>query len=160
MIEDIPDLIDPMADLPAIPDVPDVPAVPTAEGVVGWIVVQGVKYVVKRIINDIGKEILKRFIDEDGDGLPDNPDDEGEEYQLPTNYIVVNPDGTMVIYDSTGTVTAEECDMAYSLWLADNSVMTKKVDNYSVTEGLLALVLLFTVLNFFRGLFTRRDFFR
>lgn len=130
---------------------------PNPEGVVGWIVEKGIRYVVKKI-----GEKLKKFIDRDGDGEPDNADDEGEEYNLPSNvsYIMVNPDGTMVIYDSEGNITADNCDMAYSLWVSENGIMNKRIDNYSVTEALLALILLFTFINFVRGLFRRSDYLR
>ncbi len=145
-----------MSDLP-VPVEPSLP-VPTPEGVVGWVIVNGAKWVVKKI----GEKILKRFLDEDGDGVPDNPDDEGEVINLPTDvsYIMVNPDGTMVIYDSSGQITAENVDTAYSLWVSENGIMNKRVDNYSVTEALLAAILLFTFLNFVRGLFRRSDYFK
>lgn len=39
-------------------------------------------------------------------------------------------------------------------------IMETPLDSYSVTEGLLLLALLFSVLNFVRGLFTRKDVFR
>lgn len=42
----------------------------------------------------------------------------------------------------------------------DNGIMTKPVDDYTVTEGLLALILLFTVISFVRGLFRRKDIYR
>lgn len=41
-----------------------------------------------------------------------------------------------------------------------DGIMTKSLDNYSVSEGLLALILLFLGLNFVRGLFTRKDVYR
>lgn len=66
----------------------------------------------------------------------------------------------MTIYDESGNITAENCDMAYSLWLSDNGIMSKKMNNYSVTEGLLFLILLLTAFNFVRGLFRRKDVFR
>lgn len=44
--------------------------------------------------------------------------------------------------------------------LGDNGIMIKRLDDYTVTEGLLALLLLFTVINFVRGLFRRKDIYR
>lgn len=44
--------------------------------------------------------------------------------------------------------------------LADNGIMVKPLDNYTVTEGLLALILLFTAINFVRGLFCKKDIYR
>ena len=66
----------------------------------------------------------------------------------------------MTVYDESGEIKPEDCDNAYSLWVSENGIMEKKLDNYSVTEGLLALVLLFTVINFVRGLFRRKDIYR
>lgn len=145
-----------LSEIAPVDPAPIVP-LPNPEGVVGWIVEKGIRYVVKKI-----GEKLKKFIDRDGDGVPDNEDDEGEEYNLPSNvsYIMVNPDGTMVIYDSEGNITADNCDMAYSLWVSENGIMNKRIDNYSVTEALLALILLFTFINFVRGLFRRSDYLR
>lgn len=139
--------------------------------VVGWVIEKGVKWLIGLVIGDDGEQTPIKFIDDDGDGVPDNP----EEPFLPwsptdifpdyepnkvTSYIIVNPDGTMTIYDEGGNITAENCDMAYSLWLSDNGIMSKKLDNYSVTEGLLFLILLLTAFNFVRGLFRRKDVFR
>lgn len=130
--------------------------------IVGTIVINGIKYLVGKAIDGI----VSIFIDEDGDGSPDYP--ELPDYEIPVevetqvdkSIIIVSPDGTMCIYDENGNIRAEDCDLAYSLWLSENNVMEKKLDNYSVTEGLLALILLFTVINFIRGLFVRKDVFR
>lgn len=42
----------------------------------------------------------------------------------------------------------------------DTPIMEKPIDNYNVTEGLLALLVLFTALKFVWGLFTRKDVLR
>lgn len=128
--------------------------------IVGSIIIDGITYLVGKAVDGI----VHIFIDEDGDGNPDYP--ELPDFEIPvetekdTSIIIVSPDGTMCIYDENGNIRAENCDMAYSLWLSENGVMEKKLDNYSVTEGLLALILLFTVINFIRGLFTRKDYLR
>ena len=44
--------------------------------------------------------------------------------------------------------------------LSDEGIMEKRVDRYNVTEGFLALILLFTFINFVRGLFRRSDYLR
>lgn len=44
--------------------------------------------------------------------------------------------------------------------VSEGSIMTTKIDEYSVTQGLLALILLFMFLNFVRGLFRRSDYFK
>lgn len=127
--------------------------------IISTIIIDGVVYVIKKGIDGL----ISFFRDEDGDGLPDLPE---PDFQIPIEervdkcIIIVAPDGTITVYDEDGNITPEDCDMAYSLWVADNNVMSKQLDNYSVTEGLLALLLLFTVLNFIRGLFVRKDVFR
>lgn len=147
-----------MSDLPVPVDPAPIVPLPTPDGVIGWIVGKGISWVVKKTVDGI----LKKFRDDDRDGEPDDPDDEGETVNLPSDvsYIMVNPDGTMVIYDSNGNITQDNCDMAYSLWVSENGIMHKKLNNYTVSEGLLALILLFTVINFVRGLFRRGDFFK
>lgn len=145
--------------------------VPVVETIVGWVIEDTIKKLIGYIVGDDGELKPVKFTDENGDGVPDNP----EEPLLPwsptdifpdyepnkvTTYIIVNPDGTMTIYDESGNITAENCDMAYSLWLSDNGIMSKKMNNYSVTEGLLFLILLLTAFNFVRGLFRRKDVFR
>lgn len=74
--------------------------------------------------------------------------------------IVMSPDGTMSVYDTNGQITAENCDTAYSLWVADNGIMNKQLDNYSVTEGLLLCVLLMGGFFFVKSLFKRKDVYK
>lgn len=136
------------------------------EEIIGTIVIEGGKYLLKKVVNEIGKAIWQAFADEDGDGVPDDPENPFREYDeepddwepfdpLPENpivpvdpnpvepapqrtitFVVVAPDGTMTVYDESGEITPEDCDYAYSLWVSDNGIMSKKLDNYSVTEGL------------------------
>lgn len=88
--------------------------------------------------------------DDDDNGVPDASGDApfypvgSEEYtaviQSDNNapsIIVMSPDGTMSVYDTNGQLTAEDCDTAYSLWVSENGIMNKPLDNYSVTEGIL-----------------------
>lgn len=141
---------------------------PVVDIIVTWVVDEGVKWLIGIILGENGEKERVKFIDDDGDGVPDNPDvpflpwspSDFPQAEAETSFIIVNPDGTMTIYDSEGNITAEDCDFAYSLWVSENGIMNKKLDNYSVTEGLLALVLLFTVFNFVRGLFRRKDIYR
>lgn len=158
---------------------------PAVTEIIGTIVIEGGKYLLKKIVNEIGKEIWQAFTDDDGDGIPDDPenpfrewDEEPEDWDpfdpipdtpvvpdTPTDtrevtIIFISADGTMTVYDESGEIKPEDCDNAYSLWVSENGIMSKKLDNYSVTEGLLALVLLFTVINFVRGLFRRKDIYR
>lgn len=88
--------------------------------------------------------------DDDDNGVPDASGDApfypvgSEEYSAviqsdnnAPSIIVMSPDGTMSVYDTNGQLTAEDCDTAYSLWVSENGIMNKPLDNYSVTEGIL-----------------------
>lgn len=77
-----------------------------------------------------------------------------------TSTIIVNPDGTMTIYDETGSITEEDCDNAYALWVSENGIMNKSLDDYSVTEGLLLLSVLSNCFFIIKSLFSRKDVFR
>ncbi len=115
-----------------------------------------------------------RVVDSDDNGIPDASEDApfypvgSEQYnniissieQGGKSFIIVSPDGTMSIYDENGNITAEDCDNAYALWVSENGIMDKKLDNYSVTEGLLLCSLLVSVVFFIRSLFKRKDVFR
>ncbi len=74
--------------------------------------------------------------------------------------IIMSADGTMTVYDMDGNITAENCDTAYSLWVSENGIMDKPIDYYSVTEGLLLLLLGVSVVFFIRSLFKRKDVYR
>lgn len=74
--------------------------------------------------------------------------------------IIVSPDGTMTIYDETGAITEEDCDNAYALWVSENGIMNKSLDNYSVTEGLLLISVLSNLFFIIKSLFARKDVFR
>lgn len=124
-------------------------------------------YIIEYIIDETGEKIIEIFIDEDDDGEADTP---GEPvFRLPfseveekstTSIIIVSPDGTLTVYDVSGNITESMCDTAYSLWVSENGIMDKKLDNYSVTEGLLFMLLLISVAYFIRGLFRRKDMFK
>lgn len=80
--------------------------------------------------------------DTDGDGTPDTA---VTEWLLTNNttveksFIIMSADGTMTVYDPSGQITAEDCDTAYSLWVSENGIMSKPLNNYTVTEGLLLI---------------------
>lgn len=78
------------------------------------------------------------LVDDDDNGLPDvSP--------YSPFYPVGSPEYTYIIEQQTPT---------------EKTIMEKPVDSYNVTEGLLALILIFVGLDFVRGLFTRKDVFR
>jgi len=140
---------------------------PVVDEVIGWIIKEGVKWLIGFIIGENGEKEPVRFIDDDGDGVPDNPDDPflpWDPTELfpdvePANeitYVMINPDGTMTIYDEAGNITAEVADNAYSLWLSENAALDKPFKNYSVTEALLLIVALGSLVGLVSKIFKRR----
>lgn len=116
-------------------------------------------------------------IDENQDGIPDaSPDGPfypvgSDEYNkiigtIPkdseggVDLVVVSPEGEIAVYDRNGNVKSEDVDTAYATWVNKNGIMNKKLDDYSVSEGLLLLLLLISGCFFIRGLFRRKDVFR
>lgn len=97
-------------------------------------------------------DVLKPLpYDGDGDGVPDfqifvDDDDNG----LPD----VSPQSP---FYAIGTV---EFNTYIEEASSDRSIMDTPLDNYSVTEGLLLIVVIMLGLNFVRGLFARKDVFR
>lgn len=96
------------------------------------------------------------LVDDNKDGLPDaSPDapffEIGSDgyYSIVNNYssdnapepsiILVGSDGEMMVYNRNGDLTEQDCDTAYSLWVADNNIMSKPLADYTVTEGILFL---------------------
>lgn len=108
-------------------------------------------------------------LDEDDNGVPDAADD-GIFYPMGSeqfntivksmsnepSMIIVSSDGTMTVYDTSGQITAEHCDTAYSLWVSENGIMTKPLDNYTVTEGILFISFLVGCFGFIGMLFRRK----
>lgn len=147
--------------------------------IVGKKLIDGVWYIIGKVVDEVGKTIWRAFTDEDGDRVPDDPANPSHEWDEdpgdwepfdpvpdvpvvpvdpePTkeiSFVVINPDGTMTIYDEAGNITAEVVDNAYSLWLSENNFLDKNFDNYSVSEGFLFLIffaLAAIVIKFFFG---------
>lgn len=107
------------------------------------------------------------LIDLDGDGLIDEP-----VYPVPIDFTGDGEDDFFVVVDDDDNGLPDVAptlpfypigsDGYYEIIgkTDDISIMDKPLDNYNVTEGLLALILLFLGLNFIRGLFTRKDVYR
>lgn len=76
----------------------------------------------------------------------------------PLRIIIISPDGTVVAYDNTGTIIEDDYENAYSLWLSENRALDKPFDFYTVSEGLLLLIAIVSVVSFFGRLFFRRRF--
>jgi len=97
--------------------------------------------------------------DSDGDGVPDVDVTEwlvSSDGAVEKSFIIMSADGTMTVYDEGGNITAEDCDTAYSLWVSENGIMNKPLDNYTVTEGLLLIAGIVACFGFVAKLFRRR----
>lgn len=93
--------------------------------------------------NEDGQDVIIYGDDTDDDGIPDL---DIVEWLIPESssrveksFIIMSADGTMTVYDESGSITAEDCDTAYGLWVSENGIMSKPLNNYTVTEGLLLI---------------------
>lgn len=112
-----------------------------------------------------------RVVDEDGNGIPDASPD-GPFYPVGSDgydqivknissgsgksIIIVSPDGTTCVYDENGNITEQDCETAYQIWVSDNNIMSKPLDYYTPTEGLLLLTFVISLFGFFGNIFRRR----
>lgn len=149
----------PLADLPDLPvlpdtsditDLPELPELPVIRKEYP-IVTANDKYLLYDVNNDGSNEIVMVYADVTGDGINDflvgvDEDDNGL-LDASSNYEFYPVGSEAFEYLIEGIET-------------EDSIMTKEIDQYSVAEGLLALILLFSVINFIRGLFVRRDYLR
>lgn len=117
-------------------------------------------------LNDFGW-----LLDSNDDGLPDaSPDapfypvgsqqyhDIVQQQGTQTSIVIMQPDGTMCIYDASGNLTEEVCDQAYQLWMSENGAIVKEFANYSVTEAMLFIIAALTFVGFFVKLFKRKRY--
>lgn len=155
------------------------------EEIVGTIVIEGVKYLLKKVADEAGKIIWRAFTDEDEDGVPDNPenpfqewDEEPDEWTPLPSYdtsepvlppaetstpatigdiVLMTPDGPVVLYTESG---GEEYDALVSRaneqWLEKNGAAVKPFEHYSVSEALLFLIAVCSLFGFFCKIFKRR----
>lgn len=175
--------------------------------IVETVIINGITYLVKRVVDALGRKILQFFRDMDKNGLPDtdNPefylletddgfggwegdgedsgegesgeggDGEGEgdgggsesepDTSLPStdtstaqrDYVIITPDGPIVI---SNTGDAEKYDELVSqsqeLWVQKYGALDKPLHNYSVTECLLFIVAVGTVIGLVLKIFKRR----
>lgn len=110
------------------------------------------------------------ILDSDHNGVPDASTDYpyyelgSEEYfeiigsysDVGKSFIIMSSDGTMTVYDEAGNITAEDCDNAYSLWVSDNGILDKPINDYTVTEGFLLIGIVVGIFAFARKLFRKR----
>lgn len=111
-----------------------------------------------------------QVVDSDHNGVPDASSDApfypvgSDEYNQIVDSInsggkslvVVSPDGTVCVYDENGQISDEDCELAYNIWVSDNNIMTKPLDHYTPTEGLLFLTFIVSLFGFFGSIFRRR----
>lgn len=146
----------------------------------------GIKYLVKKTVNAVGKKIKEFFRDEDDDGVPDTEkpeftedDDEEEtsreeetsEPDTPTrppantsepsltvgDIVVITPDGPMIIYaNSDDEHYSELVSDANEQWLEMYGATQKPFGNYSVSEALLFIIAGCALFGLFRKIFGRR----
>lgn len=117
-----------------------------------------------------GIDDFAKVVDDNGDGIPDASDDSpfypvGSDMfnqilesggEGGKSLVVVSPDGTVCVYDENGQITDEDCETAYKIWVSDNNIMSKPLDWYTPTEGLLFLTFVVSLFGFFGSIFRRR----
>lgn len=140
----------PLADLPTLPDTSEIVDIePFREYP---IITGNDKYLIADLYDDGFNDIISPAGDITGDGVNDwfvivDEDDNGLPDASPNfEFYPVGSEAFEYLIEGIGQ--------------ADDGIMTKRVDNYTVTEGLLALILLFSVFSFIRGLFRRSDYFK
>lgn len=151
--------------------------VPVAE-IVGTIIIDGGTYLLQKFIDELGNILWRAFTDEDGDLLPDDPenpfmtwDEEPEGWtafdpsgsidDLVTQTVVfMTPDGPVIGYtlnnleDSTFYDTVSS--MVTEQWVYTNGAMVKPYRNYTVTEAYLFIIAVGTIVSLFSKIFKRR----
>lgn len=152
----------PLAELPEFSDTSDNPELPDISDIIDiepsfehkdYPIISGNdKYLVSDLNNDGCNDIFCPTADINGDGINDflkivDNDDNGLPDASPNQpFYPVGSEEFEYLIESTGQV--------------DDGIMTKEIDKYNVSEALLALILLFTFINFVRGLFRRSDYLR
>lgn len=141
------------SDFPELPDISDIIDIePSFEHKDYPIITGNDKYFIADLHNDGYNDIFSPAGDITGDGINDwkvivDYDDNGLPDASPNQpFYPVGSDEFEYLIESIGQ--------------GDNGIMTKEIDKYSVSEALLSLILLFSVINFIRGLFRRSDYLR
>ena len=157
------------------------PAVVTE--IVGTIVVDGVKRLLERFVDELGKIVWRTFADLDGDGVPDDYDnpidiwDEEPEGWLPFDHvegelpddvqsivIFMTPDGPAFSYniqqlaDGDSALYELVVSKANDYWIEANGAIAKPFRNYSVTEALLFIIAFCSLFWLAGKIFKRRKF--
>lgn len=151
-LAELPEISEP-SELPELPDISDIVEIEPTPSFREYPVITGNdKYFIADLHNDGFNDIISPAGDITGDGINDwlvivDDDDNGLPDASPNfAFYPVGSEAFEYFIESTGK--------------ADDSIMTKEIDKYNVSEALLALILLFTFINFVRGLFRRSDYLR
>lgn len=146
--------------------------------IIGEIVIDGITYLVSKALNEAGEWIWNLFTDEDGDGVPDDPENpwdswdhepedwlpypkddtsEPEESEDVGTIIFMTADGPVVLYSEKG---GEEYNDLVSRvteeWVYTNGAMMKPYHNYTVSEAYLFIIAVGTLVSLFSKIFKRR----
>lgn len=158
LLAEAPDI--PLSDLPVLPETSDVPELPDISDIIDiepsyddFPIVSGNDgYRIADLHNDGSNDIFRPAGDYNADGIND--------WEL----VVVDDESGLPVASPNLPFFPAGCEeFEYIIEQAgqgDDGIMTKKMDNYNVSEALLALILLFTFINFVRGLFRRSDYLR
>lgn len=158
-----------------------VPAVPGVVEIVGTIVIDGVTYLLQKFFDEAGKLIWRAFFDEDGDNLPDDPenpfmtwDEEPDEWfpfdpsgsfddltsQISDTVVFMTPDGPVVLYTLNNLQDSTLYDTVSSMvtekWVEVNGAMVKPYHDYTVSEAYLFIIAVGTIVSLFSKIFKRR----
>ena len=146
----------------------------------------GIKYLVKKATDSLGKAIRQFFRDENDDGVPDTEepefteDDEetsGEQGESDTDepivtppsvttsdtttypeIVLITPDGPIVMADNTTSDYQALCSQATEYWIDKYGATSKPFTQYSVTECLLFIIAVISIFFFVCKIFKRRKF--
>lgn len=152
---------------------------PVVEEIVGYVIVEGVSYLLRKIVDEAGNFLWQLFTDEDGDYLPDDPEnpwdtwvDEPDEWfplpELPpasepaeeiANVIAIAPEGPIILYaDPTAEDYQEIVSQANEQWIELYGATVKPFNGYSVSEALLFIIAGCALFLLFGKIFKRRKF--
>lgn len=154
-------------------------AVAVVEDIIGTVIVDGVTYLLKKVAGEAGDFIWQLFTDEDGDNVPDDPEnpwdtwdkepdewtpfpelpDTSEPEQTTENIIFLSPDGPIIMYaDPDSDDYLEIVQQANDEWLELYGSTIKPFNYYSVSEALLFIIAGCALFWLFGRIFKRRKF--
>ena len=145
--------------------------------IVGTIVIDGASYLLQRFVDEVGNIIWRAFTDEDGDRLPDDPEnpfaifDEEPDWWLPFDsteselpedvqslVIFMTPDGPVFSYNPSEDSLLYDyiIDQVTEQWVEVNGAMVKPFRQYTVSEAFLFIIAVGTIISLLSKIFKRR----